>query len=475
MKGIFDFHPTSYQLDFAYDCINHKKVVAVFARQSGKSETTSKVAIMYARIIHNNPILVFAPTDKQAGLIAEKITKSIAKMPYLTDFHVTRQTLREFYFSNGGSIICMTTGQTGDTILGHTAGAIIEDESGSIKDTIIQTAILPMGATTNPPHIKIGTPKGKNHFYEASQNPRYKLHQITYKQALKENIHSLEYVEATKKMLTSDQWKTEMMAEFIEDQDAYFGYNLIEECVYDIKQINAPPHVMKCNKCKKSYAQGVVYCSICRDEKQLDKTKVHYLKLVKKDAGYRYVLGGDIARLGQDATTFVIAQIGEGDEAHQIVKIVEIAKSKLDYVVDEIIRLDEIWDFDKIYLDETGLGAGVVDFLGRQYNQRSVKQARPDKMRDTYNWQDKVVGIKFTMQSKLDMYSNLKNLMEQGGIYYPHNEKLIAQLRDFRYEIPEAQNVKLHHSDRVHDDMCDALALAAKGLVESEGGVLIDF
>ena len=242
MKAMFDFHPAEYQIDFVYDCINHGKVVAVFARQSGKSEATSKLAIMFARRISSAPILIFAPTDRQAGLIAQKIQNSIGKMPYLTHFHVIRQTQREFYFNTGASIICMTTGDTGQTILGHTAGAIIEEEAGSIKDTIHQSVIMPMGATTNPPIVKIGTPKGKNHFYESSISPNFKLHQVDYTKALAAGIHTQAYVDEIRSTVTSDVWTTEMLAQFIEDMDAYFSYDLIESCVVDIKKMDKPEH-----------------------------------------------------------------------------------------------------------------------------------------------------------------------------------------------------------------------------------------
>ena len=52
--------------------------------------------------------------------------------------------------------------------------------------------------------------------------------------------------------------------------------------------------------------------------------------------------------------------------------------------------------------------------------------------------------------------------MQNNKIVYPNHPKLIAQLRDFRYELTDRQNVKLHHSDRGFDDFCDALVMCVK-------------
>ena len=84
-----------------------------------------------------------------------------------------------------------------------------------------------------------------------------------------------------------------------------------------------------------------------------------------------------------------------------------------------------------------------------------------------FNFNDIVIGIRFTIQSKIDIYSNLKVHMQQGKIKFPDNHKLVSQLRDFRYETTDSGNVKLHHSEYGFDDYPDALALACQGLKDN--------
>jgi len=41
-KGMFNFCPVPYQLDYIWSCLTKKRIIAVFCRQSGKSESTAK-------------------------------------------------------------------------------------------------------------------------------------------------------------------------------------------------------------------------------------------------------------------------------------------------------------------------------------------------------------------------------------------------------------------------------------------------
>lgn len=419
-RGMYNFRIKNYQLEFAFDCIKQQRVIGVFCRQSGKSETISKVACYLSETPRQN-ILIFAPTDRQSGLIADKIRNTIHLIPQGLNFYCLRESQREFEFNNGSKIICETVGDKGETIRGYTANVIILEEAGSIKDSIIHSVILPMGLTTNAKIIKIGTPRGKNHFFESSKDPSYKVHQYDYNYAVKEKLMTMEYVEEMRRGTSDIIFRTEYNAEFIEDQDAYFTYELIENC---------------------------------KDNSLNYENK-------EKTEGCTYYMGCDIARLGQDSTCLLILKkIGT---SAVVDRIIEIPKSTLDVVIERIVELHNFYRFQRIFIDETGLGAGVTDVLAKTFNMPKLQQGKQmvgfAKQTD---YGDKIVGVKFTMQSKLDMFSNLKVLMQNGKLKYPPHPKLIAQLRDFRYELTENQNIKLHHSEYGFDDFVDALALACK-------------
>jgi phage FluMu gp28-like protein len=172
-----------------------------------------------------------------------------------------------------------------------------------------------------------------------------------------------------------------------------------------------------------------------------------------------YILGADLARMGQDSSCYIIIEKGD---PHKVVFIKEVPKNTMDQAIDYILFLHAKFKFSKIICDSTGLGAGVVDVLSKKLN--SYKQASQHNYNQKISSSDVVVGLNFTIKSKEDIFSNLKVLMEQGKLKYPDHKKLIYQLRDFRYETTPSGHLKLHHSEGGHDDLVDALACAAHGL-----------
>jgi phage FluMu gp28-like protein len=173
-----------------------------------------------------------------------------------------------------------------------------------------------------------------------------------------------------------------------------------------------------------------------------------------------YLLGADLARLGQDCSVFII--IKQEEEVNKVVFIKELKKNTMDQAIDYILYLHNRFSFAKIVCDSTGLGAGVVDVLAKKLN--AHKTINPTNYNQRPNDNDIVVGVTFTQKNKMDIFSNLKLLMEQGKLLIPNNKKLIYQLKDFRYETTESGNLKLHHSEGGHDDFVDALACACHGI-----------
>lgn len=160
---------------------------------------------------------------------------------------------------------------------------------------------------------------------------------------------------------------------------------------------------------------------------------------------------------------FIIIEKGNPS---RVVFIKELPKNTMDQAIDYIKFLHNRFRFHKIICDQTGLGAGVVDVLSKELN--SPKNIKQDTYKQPFDSVDVVIGLTFTQKNKMDIFSNLKLLMEQGKLLIPNNKKLIYQLKDFRYETQESGNLKLHHSEGGRDDFCDALACAAHGLRSKE-------
>lgn len=364
----------------------------------------------------NGSIVIVAPTDRQAGELFSKIRFFLLEGKF-KEF-IQSSTMREIVLSNGCRISAYPCGDDGANIRGITANVLILEEASFIKDSIVNQVLLPMIAATNGKIIKIGTPFGMNHFFHSFNDENYKRHHYTWRDAVRVGHFDEDYINEMRGGMSEIEFKTEYEAEFVPDEDAYFKYSVIQQCV----------------------SVGLIQ----RYEPMSDK---------------HYFIGCDIARLGQDSTVITIVEEGT---PHKVVGIIEQNKRTLDETMNTIAGLITKWNPQRVFIDETGLGAGIVDVLRREYNR--IKISRPNQ-RPSINFSDVVVGITFTQKSKLDIYSNLRVLMERNQLLLPNNKKLIFQLRDFRYEVDaKGTSFKLHHSERGHDDYTDSLALAAYGI-----------
>jgi hypothetical protein len=143
----------------------------------------------------------------------------------------------------------------------------------------------------------------------------------------------------------------------------------------------------------------------------------------------------------------IIAEQPYGKDDIQIHSVLEYKHQLLTQVIGRIRILDNKFHFKQIIIDETGLGAGPTDMLKETCGGR-------------------VKGLTFTIKSKEEIYGNLLRLLElrkqgkPGGLHLPQHKKLLFQLLDLRYEITSSGEMKIHHSEKGHDDFPDALALA---------------
>jgi len=160
-----------------------------------------------------------------------------------------------------------------------------------------------------------------------------------------------------------------------------------------------------------------------------------------------YFLGVDVARMGKDETVYSIVEY-DGVKC-KLVRLIATQKLPTTDIVGRVKRLHEKWDFSLILIDETGVGGGPADQL---------KEANvPIKL------------VTFSVNTKNEMYPNLKFMMEHNLLEIYQNQKLEAQLTDLGYSHTSGGKFKFSHSERGHDDYPDSLALACYALMQPRG------
>ena len=389
-----------------------KNKIIVCGRRSGKSQLIAGEIIRGAVLNLYPRQMVIAPTYKQTLIVFYKITELMEKAKVYQDIDKVTMAPRPKITFKTGSYVDFGSADNPDSLRGEAYDRLFKDESAFIKEGA-NNAIKPLTYDTGAPIWETTTPWGKGEVWEMWQrgmkgDEDYGCFHYNYTDNPHLTAEGIKEIEKDIQEYGEDSMfvQAEIYGNFIEDQDIYFTRDLIDKCTEEYE------------------------------------IPIHYGRL------HSYFLGVDFARMGQDKSVFMIL-MGYGG-GFKIAEMVETKHKLLTDSIGRIINLDEKYNFVKILTDETGLGSGPTDVLVEKFGY-------------------KVEGMHFTTKSKMDIYSHLKKMMSQGLIKIPNNKKLIYQLLDLRYEVMSSGDLKIHHSEKGHDDYPDALALACWASKEGEG------
>ena len=401
-----NFEPFEYQNNFLKD--NSKRIAFRSGRQVGKSTLTAIKALYRAIRYSNEQILILSRTKRQSGLLFNKIREMMNQCSIVQN-KIIRQTFTMMYFDNGSEIHSLPAGYTGDTVRGFSPTIVIIDEAAFVPDSVY-VAIEPSLSATNGDLWLLSTPYGKRgRFYDAFIYSGWSTHHIRSSQ---NPLITKEFLEGQKNRMTELDYKQEYEGEFVDEADTFFTKELVMSGIDDIEEQNAPK------------------------------------------SGKIYFLGVDCARFGNDETVYMIGETEAASSTEcrmKVIKIISTSKKPITDIIGRVIALNGIFKFRGVFMDETGLGGGAVDVL----KQNNIPL---QDLGGEFN------GITFTLQNKEEMYKNLKLMMEQSRIKYPHHDRLIIQMSDLQYEYTIG-HLKLHHPESGgHDDFPDALALVCCGI-----------
>tara|TARA_R110002020_G_scaffold233_5_gene1235 strand:- start:4432 stop:5814 length:1383 start_codon:yes stop_codon:yes gene_type:complete len=391
---------------------NDRFIVYRSGRQVGKTMSTAVKTIHFAffaplmlETVKNECIIVIAaPTQNQATIMFDRIRSLIVNNEFLKGM-IVRNTQSEMWvnFLDGrgmSKIITRATGETGTSLRGYSPHCIIADECSFIKTSILK-AFLPSGMATHARVWLTSTPFSKSgYFYEACQNSRPSNPDGMWREF---HVKSTEspliqedptFVEEIKK-LTRDEYVQEVEGEFLDIGNALIPNTLIKEAITDYSP----------------------------------KGRINYY------------MGVDIARTGRDETVFTVVGVDEND----IVFVEEVIAEAQSNVVDVCGRVGDLvrdYKIESVFVDETGLGGGLVDLAREQ--------------------EIPVRGVVFSLQEKAEMYKNLRLLFENHRIKLKDVNKLVYQLSYLRREYTETGIMKIRSDE--HDDYPDSLVLACRAM-----------
>jgi hypothetical protein len=221
---------------------------------------------------------------------------------------------------------------------------------------------------------------------------------------------SPEEIERKEREKSYTEFQQEVMGEFVESASLFFEPERIKECIIPQKVAN----------------------------------------IAAKAEGTFTVLSCDPARHGSDFGVIMEA-IAVGDNV-MIKRAWAWYDKPLTHYIGTIKQLNEKNNYDKIIIDETGLGGGLVDVLKENSDIRRVE------------------GITMTLKNKTVLYTNARSLIEEKQVFIPANLRytgdIVNQLANIEFENTQSGAVKIKSKD---DDFADAFVLAVWGIKRKRG------
>jgi len=364
-------------------------------RQVGKSEVVSAKAMKFALENPGTTTLIIAASQRQSSLLFEKVRANLDREE---NVYAEKPTLTRIKLQNGSTIYSLPAGRTGYFIRGFTIDMLIADEAAYIPETV-WNAVIPMIAVSRKLRkmghlVLLSTPFGRGGFFFNSFTDK----DFKSFHASSEDCKRIpkDFLAKEKKRMTKAEYRQEYMGEFTDEWNQFFQTELIKKCMTFI---------------------------------EWSKDRDH------KDSA-RYYLGVDIARYGGDENAFVICEM-LGTNL-KIVKVLTTNRISTTDTIGRIQKIDEIYDFNKIFIDDGGVGGSVTDVLMEKLG-RKVMGINNASKRIEVQGEEKKRGI-----LKEDLYSNTLMLMETGKLQLISDLSLLKSMKSIIFEYKESGKVKIH-------------------------------
>jgi phage FluMu gp28-like protein len=399
---VLGLNPFHYQEKLLRD--DSKRLCACMGRQSGKTTTIAIKAVHFAFCNADVTVLITAPSRRQSIIMFSKIAGFIFRTVLRKS--IVRATQTTIQLSNGSEIIALPCSE--HLLRGYTAHMVIVDEAAFISEEVVTNILYPMLATTNGSLILLSTPWGKNHFfYRAFVDPDFSVHRVKSREC---PLISDKFLKKQKELMTTETYRMEYEAEFVEAATSYFPQDLIRSCI------------------------------------DSELVLEHDLEMLGPQEGDFYA-GCDLGKL-QDYSVFAVIQ-----KTQDHVTLVFLREFPLETsyssVIGFIVQANEMFRFRRILIDKSGVGEVVTEEIKAQ----GLTNAE---------------GKPFTVQSKAEMLANLRVKMEQSAFKMPYDHRLCQQINEQRYEYTQSGHLRFWHPPNSHDDQLWSLTLACYASKQEE-------
>lgn len=395
-------------------------------RQVGKSTAVGEKAARFAQEHDNSNVMIIAPAQRQSWHLFEKVREHTDKRhretilaaggykqdPTISErrnmelermydikhgIYKERPSKSELSLKNGSHVYSLPVGKSGTFIRCYSLDLLIADEAAFIPESV-WVAVKPMLAVSRKMtghgwEVLLSTPFGKGgYFYDACSDTDYKQFHISSEKC---GRIPKDFLMKEKKKLTAIEYAQEYLGEFVDEFNQFFPTTLIKS--------------------------------------RMTFYSWNFSTEYKREL--KYFLGVDLARYGEDENAFVIAEMQQ-NKSLKIISAETSERINLARTFNRIIMLDDKYDFNRIFIDDAGLGAGVTDLLIEKLGRKVVGLSNAKKTIDNEGRTGKIF--------KEDLYSHAVVMMETDGkIEIINSLKLLRSLKSMTFQYTAEKNIKI--------------------------------
>lgn len=187
------------------------KVVAA-GRRCGKSRLAATLLLIYALKSKGGQVFYVAPTQGQARDIMWGVLTELA-YPITSNTHVNNMTIKLV----NGATIALKGADRPDTMRGVSLEFVVMDEYADMKAQVWEEIVRPALADRKGDALFIGTPKGRNHFYDLYKlalESDDEMHKAWHFTSYDNELLDPEEIDQAKSTMSSFAFRQEFLASF---------------------------------------------------------------------------------------------------------------------------------------------------------------------------------------------------------------------------------------------------------------------
>ena len=406
--------PHKKQIEFLLD--DHKVVVFIAGRQTGKTTITAIKALYHASQIPGKDVIILSPTLRQSRILFDRL-KHYANKPEIYDRIIHKITGEYVLLKNGSRVIPFPVGSSkhGSTIRGASPSMVIFEEGDFIpRDAIMAMLGSLAGGGGKAKIVYISTPGYSEDVFgielinqEKAGDKDISIHFAT---TFDNPHHDKFMVDLFRRTQTEAEYQREILAQYVFGDSKLTTYERIKA----ISRYDPNPVPIK---------------------------------------GAKYVMGVDLALSSTgDFTAITLFRVENGpdDSTELHMQYLDlISYSNYRSVVDTILRYANDFNPVAIYIDASTIGKAMAQML---------KEKLPN-----------VQLITFTYKTRKELYLNLQALIEHtydntegsNKIYFIKDKRIADHILSLTLNREKGELRFEKTSQKGADDLLDSIALAA--------------